>query len=164
MQQRIVAQQFPIALIKSLDELLRLGKKIGPRCNGSPCIEMLDDTSRITRRHTVGGNTVDDHGAGTDDAVLSNRYPFADDGAVTDPDVVFDPNGGGLADGYSIVDIMPVRVGQIGIAGNHTVVAYPYLMRRTYSHPRANQAVIADLDPATARLFGPDGQPDGLIG
>ena len=164
MQQRIVAQQLPIALIKSLDELLRLGKKIGPRCNGFPCIEMLDDTSRITRCYTIGGNTVDDHGAGTDDAVLPNLNPFADDGAVTDPDVVFDPNRGGLADGYSIVDIMPVRVGQIGIAGNHAVVANPYLMRRPYSHPGANQAVIADLDPTVARLFGPDGQPDGLIG
>ena len=59
---------------------------------------------------------------------------------------------------------MPVRIGNIGIAGNHTVVADKDFMGRADSHSRANQTIVADSYTSLALLFRPDGQPDIFIG
>ena len=59
---------------------------------------------------------------------------------------------------------MPVRIGNVDVAGEHTAVADINLSGRTDPDPRADQAIVTYADGAFAFKRGPHGKPGSHIG
>jgi len=161
---RISSQKRLVDLVEVPQQLVRLRKKLRSGRKHFSDIKLFYDPGGIAGRHTVGRNVVYHHGAGPDDTVFTDINALADDGAVTDPHIIFDSDGCGFSDGNAVVNVMPVGIGEVGIAGNHTVVAHQDFMGRSDPYSGTDQTVVADSNATLARFFGPDRQPDPFVG
>ena len=138
MPQRISTQQLFIGQIEIQHELFGIRKPLGPGGKRFHRIQFFYDFGRVSRRYAICGDVIHYHRTGSDNAVFTDGDTLADNNAVADPYVIFNLNGCGFPDGNSIVNIMPVRIGNIGIAGNHTVIADEDFMSRANSHSGTN--------------------------
>ena len=117
-----------------------------------------------SRRASTNTRQATDHSAGAHNRVGANGHAFADDRAITDPDIIFQHHGSGFTDGaWPVVDAVPVCVGYIDPGGEHGIGADIDPRSRVYAYPRAQQRIIMHADLADAMLVGPGGQAYGAI-
>ena len=102
----------------------RVRVPVGPFAQRLVGIKLLDDFGGIANGDAVCRDGLLDHGADPDNAVPADGYPLADDGAVADPDIFANGDGRGVSYGPDpVVNAVPVRIGDVGAAGDHAVVA-----------------------------------------
>ena len=86
----VVPHQVAIDRVELGGKRARIGQPVGPGPDRSARVEMLNDDGRFSCRYRIGGNIPDHHGTGSDNAVFADPDPLANDGAVTDPNVLPD--------------------------------------------------------------------------
>jgi len=129
--------------------------KIGSRIPRRVRVEFFHHPRGIPRYHHIRGDVFSDHRARCDHAVIANRDTLQHGGMVTHPYIVTKPDGGGrLVPVDTVVQPMPVRVGNVGAIGEHATVAQHDLVAGADARARAHKACIAERnapfsDPAT---------------
>ena len=122
MAQGVIPQHNLVVVVELLEEFLGVGKPVCPRGDRLLRIQVFYHPGGIAGRNGICGHVIYYHSTGTDNAVGPDCDPFAYNRTVTDPDVIFDNDRCRLPDGNPIVNIMPIGIGYIRIAGKHTVV------------------------------------------
>ncbi len=126
-------------------------------------IEGFDDPGGIAGGYGIGRDGTGHHGAGTDNTVLTDGNPFTNDGTVSDPCIFFNPHRSGPAPRDSVVEVMPIRIRDIGIAGDHTIVFDDNFLGTADPDTRADKAVVTDFDAPGIRAHGPYGKPHPVV-
>ena len=90
--QVLLLHQVTVDLIELGGQRPGVGQPFGARLDGPARFKILQDDGRVSRGNGIGGNVLDHHGTGADDAVCADPDPLADDRTVADPDIVLDMN------------------------------------------------------------------------
>ena len=107
----------------------------------------LDRLGRVAGSNDVGGNVLGDHGTRADDGIFANADALADDGPIANPDIAFQRHWRGLSNRLSaIVDVMPIRVGDVGTSSQHGAFANRDGAGGIDTHAGAKQDGITDVD------------------
>ena len=118
----VALQHFTVQPFDISEKSFRVGIPLFAGGDGLLGIEMFDDSGGIAGRYGIGRYVIDHDRTGTDDAVGPQSNTLADDSAVTDPHIRFDVDRVRFADGNAVVYVVPIAVGDVGMAGNHTAV------------------------------------------
>ena len=162
-QHRIALEIVPVKPVDLPGQPGRIGKPDISSGHFFFGVQGLDDPGGIAGGDGVGRDGPGHHGAGTDNTVFTDGNPFTDDGTVSDPCVFFNPHRAGPASRDSVVKVMPIRIRDIGIAGDHTVVFDDDFMGTSDANTRADEAVVTDFDAPGIRFHGPYGKPHPIV-
>ena len=127
-------------------------------------VQFLDDPGRVAGDYDVGRNIVDNDRPGGDNAVVTDGNAFADHGVVADPDVFSQRNRGCATETDPVVNVMPVRIGQIGAGGEHAAVTDGDFFGGADADAGTDKAGVTDKDTFGIVFIRPDGEPDLIVG
>ena len=142
----VALQHFPVQPFDVSEKSRRIGIPLFAGGYGLLRIEVFDDSGGIAGRYGVGRHIIDYNRTGTDDAVCPQSNTLADNGAVSDPYIRFDVDRLRFADGNAVVYVVPIAVGDIGMAGDHTAVFNHDLGGRPDANTRTEHAIVTDTN------------------
>ncbi len=124
-------------------------------------VQFTDHFCRVADHDGIFGNVLRDHGPGADDGIVTDRDTLGDQCAVADPHVVAQHDRRGAARREdAVVNVVPVRVREVAVHGQHAAVADLDAGGRRHPDARVDDGVVADVNAAQCLEIG---QPYGLV-